>query len=83
MNLALKHRLQRSLTRGVQQVRLSWDELAQQTGVAVEQIDELVNQAATFYLLLIAFFPFFLVGCEGLFPEPLVFGCLLSSLFSV
>jgi DNA-binding transcriptional MerR regulator len=48
MNLALKQRLLRTLTGGTQQVRLSKDELVQQTGVVGEEIDELVSQGLLF-----------------------------------
>jgi DNA-binding transcriptional MerR regulator len=48
MNLALKHRLLRTLTGAAQQVRLSKDELVQQSGVVGEEIDELVSQGLLF-----------------------------------
>jgi DNA-binding transcriptional MerR regulator len=48
MNLALKQRLLRTLTGGAQQVRLSKDELVQQSGVLSEEIDELVSQGLLF-----------------------------------
>jgi len=48
MNLALKQRLLRTLTGGVQQVHLSKEELVQQTGVTGEEIDELVSQRLLF-----------------------------------
>jgi DNA-binding transcriptional MerR regulator len=48
MNLALKQRLLRTLTGGAQQVRISKDELVQQTGVMGEEIDELVSQGLLF-----------------------------------
>jgi DNA-binding transcriptional MerR regulator len=48
MNLALKQRLLRTLTGGAQQVRLSKDELVQQSGVVGEEIDELVSQGLLF-----------------------------------
>ena len=48
MNLALKQRLQRTFNAGGQQVRLSKQELAQQTGTTSEQIAELVNQGLLF-----------------------------------
>ena len=48
MNLALKQRLLRTLTGGAQQVRLSKDELVQQSGIVGEEIDELVSQGLLF-----------------------------------
>lgn len=50
MNLALKQRLQRPLTSNGQEVQLSKEELAQQTGVPAEQIDELAGQGLLFPL---------------------------------
>ena len=44
MNLALKQRLLRPITGGGQDVRLTKDEVVQQTGVTAEQIDELTRQ---------------------------------------
>ncbi|MHB8597568.1 MAG: MerR family transcriptional regulator [Ktedonobacteraceae bacterium] len=44
MNLALKQRLLRPLTSGGQDVRLTKEEVMQQTGVTEEQIDELARQ---------------------------------------
>jgi len=48
MNLALKQRMQRTLTGVAQQARLSKEELAQQTDVTSEQIDQLVSQELLF-----------------------------------
>jgi DNA-binding transcriptional MerR regulator len=48
MNLALKQRMLRTLTGGTQQIRLSKEELVQQTNVPGEEIDELVNQGLLF-----------------------------------
>jgi len=48
MNLALKQRMHRTLTGVAQQTRLSIEELAQQTEVASEQIDQLVSQELLF-----------------------------------
>ena len=48
MNLALKQRLLRTLTGGVQQVRLSKEELIQQARVTGEEIAELVSQGLLF-----------------------------------
>ncbi len=48
MNLALKQRLQRSLTGGGQEVRLSKDTLKQQTGATEQWIDELTGQDLLF-----------------------------------
>ena len=50
MNLALKQRMLRSFTVGGPQVRLTKDELAEQSGTSVEQIDELLNQGLLFPL---------------------------------
>ena len=47
MDLALKQRLQRSLTSG-QEVHLSKEALMQQTGVSEKRIDELTNQDLLF-----------------------------------
>src|SRR5438034_9857318 len=44
MNLALKQRLQRSLTGGGQEMRLSKGALIQQTGASEKWIDELTDQ---------------------------------------
>jgi len=48
MNLALKQRLLRPLTSGGQQVQLSREALMQQSGAALEQIDELTRQGLLF-----------------------------------
>ncbi len=48
MNLALKQRLLRPLTSSGQDVKLSKDELEQQTGAKEEQIDELTRQGLLF-----------------------------------
>jgi DNA-binding transcriptional MerR regulator len=48
MNLALKQRLQRSLTGGGQEVLLSKDALMQQTGASEKWIDELTGQDLLF-----------------------------------
>ena len=48
MNLALKQRLQRSLTGGGQEVRLSKEALMQQTGASEKRIDELTDQHLLF-----------------------------------
>jgi DNA-binding transcriptional MerR regulator len=48
MNLALKQRLQRSLTGGSQEVQLSKDTLMQQTGATEKWIDELTGQDLLF-----------------------------------
>lgn len=48
MNLALRQRLQRSLTGGGQEVRLSKDTLMQQTGATEKWIDELTGQDLLF-----------------------------------
>ena len=48
MNLALKQRLLRPLTTGGQAVKLSKEELMQQTGVTSEQLDELTNKGLLF-----------------------------------
>ena len=48
MNLALKQRLQRSLTGGDQAVRLSKEALVQQTGATESRIDELTAQDLLF-----------------------------------
>ena len=48
MNLALKQRLQRSLTGGGQEVRLSKEALMQQTGASEKWIDELTDQDLLF-----------------------------------
>ncbi len=48
MNLALKQRMLRTLTSGVQQVRLSKEELIQQAGVPGAEIDKLVGQGLLF-----------------------------------
>src|SRR5579859_712312 len=50
MNLALKQRLLRPFTSNGQDVKLSKEELAQQTGVPAEQIDELTVQGLLFPL---------------------------------
>lgn len=47
MNLALKERLQRSLTGG-QEVQLSKEAVIQQTGISEKRIDELTNQELLF-----------------------------------
>jgi len=47
MNLALKQRLQRSLT-GVQEVRLTKEALMQQTGASEKWVDELTEQDLLF-----------------------------------
>jgi len=48
MNLALKQRLLRPLTGGVEQVRLSKEALARQSGATEEQVDELTNSGLLF-----------------------------------
>ena len=48
MNLALKQRLQRSLTGGGQEVRLSKETLIQRTGATEQWIDELTGQDMLF-----------------------------------
>src|SRR5215831_20974961 len=48
MNLALKQRLQRSLTGGGQEVLLSKDALMEQTGASEKWIDELTEQDLLF-----------------------------------
>src|SRR5260370_30221118 len=48
MNLALKHRLQRSLTGSDQEVRLSKEALIRQTGESEKWIDELTAQNILF-----------------------------------
>src|SRR5215471_3774096 len=48
MNLALKQRLQRSITGGGQEVRLSKAALMQQTGTSEKWIDELTEQDLLF-----------------------------------
>ena len=48
MNLALRQRLQRSLTGGGQEVRLSKETLMQQTGATEKWIDELTGQDLLF-----------------------------------
>jgi DNA-binding transcriptional MerR regulator len=48
MNLALKQRLQRSLTGGGQEIRLSKAALLQQTGASEKRIDELTDQDLLF-----------------------------------
>jgi len=48
MNLALKQRLQRSLTGGDQEVQLSKEALMQQTGASEKWIDELTGQDLLF-----------------------------------
>ena len=50
MNLALRQRLQRSLTGGGQEVRLSKETLMQQTGATEKWIDELTGQDLLFPL---------------------------------
>jgi DNA-binding transcriptional MerR regulator len=50
MNLALRQRLQRSLTGGGQEVRLSKETLMQQTGATEKWIDELTRQDLLFPL---------------------------------
>ena len=48
MNLALKQRLLRPLTTGGQEVRLSKEELMQQTGTSTGQIDDLLSKGLLF-----------------------------------
>lgn len=48
MNLALKQRLQRPLTSTGQDVKLTREELMQQTGATKEQVDELARQGLLF-----------------------------------
>lgn len=48
MNLALKQRLLRPLTSSGQDVKLSKEELKQQTGASEEQVDELTRQGLLF-----------------------------------
>ena len=48
MNLALKQRVLRPLTSGGQEVKLTKEELMQQTGVTGEQIEELARQGLLF-----------------------------------
>jgi len=48
MNLALKQRMLRTLTGGVQQVRLSKEELVERSNVTTDEIDELVAQGLLF-----------------------------------
>lgn len=48
MNIALKQRLQRTLNAGNQQLRLTVEELAQQSGTPTEQIEELTQQGLLF-----------------------------------
>jgi len=48
MNLALKQRLLRPLTSSGQDVKLSKEELKQQTGATEEQVDELTRQGLLF-----------------------------------
>ncbi len=50
MNLALKQRLLRPLTTGGQAVKLSKEELMQQTGATAEQVDDLTNKGLLFPL---------------------------------
>jgi DNA-binding transcriptional MerR regulator len=50
MNLALKQRMLRSVTGSSSQVRLSREEVMQQTGVSAEDLDELVQQELLFPL---------------------------------
>jgi DNA-binding transcriptional MerR regulator len=48
MNLALKQRLLRPLTTGGQAVKLSKEELMRQTGLPLEQVDELMSKGLLF-----------------------------------
>ena len=50
MNLALKQRLLRPFTAGGQAVKLSKEELMQQTGTTSEQVDELTDKGLLFPL---------------------------------